>query len=597
MKLLNNLSLQFIGLTNTIKRYPLTTIFLLAATITNGIAISSDRNLDIVYYMVSFLLGALLSVVFQMLYERFSTKAIDRMVYMVVATAAILVYYLLIQAQGFDKVVATRTFAFFFILLIAFLWIPSIKNKYSFNETFMASLKAFFVALIFSGVLYLGIIAIIFAVDFLIVSVDSDAYGHSANIVFILFAPLYLLSMIPIYPERGDSLSDGGGAISEDSTADEAIEKAVTASKFVENLISYIVIPLTAIFTIILFLYLVTNITGRFWTDNLLEGMLVAYSTTVIVVYLLASRLENKIALYFRKIFPKVLIPIVLFQTLSSIMKVSDTGITYGRYYVIIFGIFATTAGILFSFISVKKNGIIAPIMIALTLISIIPPVDAFTLSKVSQANRLKNVLIKNNMLEGDKLLPNPNVPEEDRQIIKSSLAYLASLDQIDAVNWLSDYSNSQNFEKVFGFPEYGHGGKIYTSIYLDLDRSIPIPIEGQDYFINLRLYNDSSTHEFGFTKGDYNYKVIADSLADEEGVIQLLLDDNSLIQFRIQDIFDRYISESNDINEIMSLEKATFTTENENANLTIIAQNVFLSQWSDYKEQSVELIVLIKVK
>src|SRR5690606_11145090 len=115
--------------------------------------------------------------------------------------------------------------------------------------------------------------------------------------------------------------------------------------------------PLTAIFTIILLVYLLQNITGEFWTNNLLEPMLVSYAITVIIVYFLVSTINTKSAIFFRKIFPKVLVPIVLFQTVSSVLRIQETGLTLGRYYVILFGIFALIAGIIFSVLPVRKNG------------------------------------------------------------------------------------------------------------------------------------------------------------------------------------------------------------------------------------------------
>ena len=80
--------------------------------------------------------------------------------------------------------------------------------------------------------------------------------------------------------------------------------------------------------------------------DNRLEPMLVAFAITVILVYILASKIENKIPQLFRKVFPKVLVPIVVFQIVSSVLRTQDTGITHGRYYVILFGIFAAVSGV-----------------------------------------------------------------------------------------------------------------------------------------------------------------------------------------------------------------------------------------------------------
>ena len=190
---------------------------------------------------------------------------------------------------------------------------------------------------------------------------------------------------------------------------------------------------------------------GDFWKDNLLEPILIIYSIGIILVYLLASRIENKFSKYFKLSIPKILIPVVLFQTLASILKIQEVGITYGRYYVILFGIFATIAGILFCFISVKKNGIIAPILIGLSVISILPPVDAFTISRANQASRLKQVLIKNEMLQEGRIIPNENISTEDKDIIVSTVQYLESSDDVNKIAWLSSY-NPNDFEKTFGF-------------------------------------------------------------------------------------------------------------------------------------------------
>ncbi len=202
--------------------------------------------------------------------------------------------------------------------------------------------------------------------------------------------------------------------------------------KFLEILLSYIIIPLTALFTLILLVYMIQNIRGEFWTDNLLEPMLVSYAVTVILVYILVSEIENKFSIFFRKIFPKLLIPIVIFQIIASYITLTDTGITHTRYYVILFGIFAAISGILMSFFPVRKNGIVAGILIIFAAVSIIPPVDAFTISEKSQVNTLEEVLVKNGMLKDNVIIPNASIPNEDKEKITSTVQYL----------WMMNYHN-----------------------------------------------------------------------------------------------------------------------------------------------------------
>jgi hypothetical protein len=83
-------------------------------------------------------------------------------------------------------------------------------------------------------------------------------------------------------------------------------------------------------------------------------------------------------------IFPKILVPIVIFQVAASILKLTGVGITHNRYLVIVFGLFAIISGIVMSIVPIQKNGIIAVTLIIFCIISIVPPIDAFTVSRIS---------------------------------------------------------------------------------------------------------------------------------------------------------------------------------------------------------------------
>ena len=330
------------------------------------------------------------------------------MIFVIVLTAG---YYLIIlPASTLSMEIMIRTSVALFALLFAFIWVPVIKSEIRFNNSFMIAFKAFFNTLLFSVVIYGGVALIISAIDLLIFSVDYKVYSHAGNIIFILFAPMYFLSLIPIYP--GESNRDP----EETKRQSEVVLKAAECPKFFELLISYIIIPLIAVFTIILLVYIIKNIGGEFWSDNLLEPLIVSYSIFVIVLYLLASELENRFTVLFRKILPKVLVPIVVFQIISSLLSLSETGITHTRYYVILYGLFAAVSGILLSFLPVRKNGSVAALLIIFSIFSIVPPVDAFSISKSSQINLVEKVLLENKMIEEDTITPNSHVSNEDKR-------------------------------------------------------------------------------------------------------------------------------------------------------------------------------------
>jgi len=578
---------------DTILRFPLTIVLLVAASIMNVISTSnvnyvtvgSTQNELFSKLFVAFLLGALVSVVGQMTFERFFKEQAIRYVYMGSGVLSSLVYYIAIKkANLVDVELGIRTIVIFFILIILFIWIPVINNRYHFNQSFMAVFKAFFTSIFFTGVLYLGIAMLLGAINLLITKLNGQIYLHSATIIFVILAPIYLLSLIPNYYKED-----------EDS---EHINRLLSPSKFLEALISYIIIPITIAFTAILLIYIVMNITGEFWTDNLMEPLLVAYSLTVIVVYLLTCCLQSAIAKYFRLIFPKILIPVVLFQTVASVLKINEVGVTYGRYYVILFGVFAIIVGVLFSILPLRKNGIIAPILIALSLVAIIPPVDAFTVSTSIQVSRLKEALQRNDILKDDKIIGNKNVALKDQNIISSSITYLDQMNDTKRIKWLTAYTNSNNFKETFGFDQYGgNSNNNYKYINVSRDENTPISVDGYDYLVRKNLNSkDENVIVSNFKQDGKEYSI---KVTGEQNNRQIVLEQNGqiVVSFELNQIIAKFKDSSE--KSPVSSEEVTFTSENNAAVLTLIANNININEYEneDNKELFVDLYILLDIK
>lgn len=632
MKQLVKIKNRWKGMLDTVIRFPLTIVLLAAAMLSNTISLAIEESDPYGKLLITFLLGALLSAVFRLVYERFFTKPAVRYLFFGVTALLSLLYYLCIRNTEWNTQMTVRTSVIMFILVIAFLWAPVIQSRYNFNDSFMAVFKGFFMSLLFHGVMYLGVFLIIGATDQLLFRVDYQAYIHAANILFVFFAPFYFLSMIPCYPgEKEQSagldaeqllkkspdveakLSNREDLTEEEITTEmmeafskeekteetkvltakeEALAKAITPARFLEALISYAIIPISAVFTIVLLLYIITNITGEFWSDNLMEPLLVTYSITVIIVYILASTIHNAVAGYFRKIFPKVLIPVVLFQTVASILKIRDVGITYGRYYVILFGIFATVAGVLFCINPVKKNGLIAPILIVLSVISILPVTGAFSVSRSVQVERLKSTLIRNDMLSGDTLIPNSNLSEEDQKTIISSVEYLNRLDYSKDIVWLNGYLNSFDFEEAFGFPMYQYMPTALKYIAVSRDRYSPIPVQGYDYIAH--MYGKSGEENVSFTLEGDTY-TIRDASVLQDAAIVLEKNGVEINRIDLKQIYSQFMDSTD--SEEKTTQELTFTNSNPDSTLTVIIENYYGHIESDGIEGNAEMYILVDVK
>ncbi len=586
---MNNLSKVFDrlkGLTKAIIRYPLTEAILVAAAILNTIAINTTFEYE--KELLSLLVGAVLTATLQGVYERFFTKDLYRFGLMILGALLTFGYYLiLLRAPELSLEIMVRTLVALFALLIGYIWVPVIKSKTDFNASFMAVFKAFFQTVLYSGVLYGGVSLIIFAINYLIVEVSGKAFAHSANIVFVLFAPLFFFSLVPVF--LGERHKDLG--TEELEPLEAAIAKATYCPRFLEILISYIIVPVAAVYTVILVLYIGLNVTGSFWSRNLMEPLLVSYAIAVILVYILSSTIDNKFVNLFRLIFPKVLVPVVVFQIVSSYLNLGNTGIVHTKYYVLLFGAFAACAGVVMSIFPPKRNGIIAGLLIAFALVSIVPPVDAFTVSKNSQINMLEAALEANGMLEDDEIIPNGNVSEDDRIRISQSVSYLYNMGYLDQLSFMpEDFRMYSDFFDTFGFNEYSdYQNGEFRDFYVNYDYSRPFDVSGYDFVRTMSLYEDGYFESANFTDGIETYHF------ELEGMNLVFMDKAGSVAITFN--LDEIMTEVEAMPNGMFSEEKSFEAENDVVKVKLILTNAQIMYYGADRSYYVDFFVAVKFK
>ena len=583
------------SLTTAISRFPLTVLFLVLAAIINTLNIQTE-NVEYVEWMLACFMGALAAAVAQVSYEHFfREKEKMRYVLFVPVLLFALLYYFMIDIESdiFSLKVVVRTVALAFALLMAFIWIPSIKSRLSFSDSFTAGFKSLFTTIMFSIVLGAGILSILSAVNVLLINVDYRLFLHASNIVASLFAPLLFLSYIPVYLQQNESSSE---QINQSAEVDEAI----SVPKTLEVLLTYIVIPLTMVFTIILALYILMNIGRDFWINNLLEPMLVSYAIVVILVMLFIGRLDNKMVVYFRLIFPKILFLIVLLQTVASVIQISEKGLTIGRYYVILFGVFAIIASIIFSIWPKQKNGLVAAVLIVFSLISITPPVDAFTVSKNGQIAFLEATLKNNEMLKGNELQPRSDLPENEQRKIVETVNDLEQNGNIKEVSFLpDDYQTSTDFESAFGFDPYNDGTIIeeYSYYYFEWTEETAVNVSDYQQLIKVQFdtLNTSSNEAVQTIEIEGNTYQLETQEAEDDLILLLKDQENGeIIQTNVTNALEE-IEPSSDFNQAdLTFEQAFIENEN---NAAIV--DTLVMQLNDNNDQgySGELFVFVSIK
>ncbi|MGI6733211.1 MAG: DUF4153 domain-containing protein [Anaerovoracaceae bacterium] len=505
IKLLINQILN--GLMGALSRFPFTVICLVAtaALVCYLIAIEHSPPLILEKIIFSLGVGAFIGMVAQFLIERFDKLERAKLLTYGVALLLTAGYFAIIwPSPEINAEILTRSFVAIFAMTCAVLWIPAYRQRSDFNMIALVHFKSFFTSVLYSGVLAAGIAAILFAVDTLLFNVDNKSYAYMLTVVWIVFAPIYYLALLPRF---NDNREWGSSTESE----------AATYPRFLEILVSYIAIPLFTVYTLVLLVYFAKILITSEWPSGQLGPMVLIYSAIGVVLFVLASLPENSFAKLFRMVFPKVWIPIVLMQMVSVWIRLDAYGVTVARYYVGLFAIFSLVSAVFLSIRPVSKNRYVALLAAAFAILSIIPPVDAFSVSRNSQIHRIETILQSEGMLSEGVLKSKPDASEETRREVTNILQYLEYNSSLEYISWLpEDFEMYRDMDDYFGFdPYYGRNPyEEYEFFYASLDTDVPLDISGYHVSVVIGSFMEiGGGKDFTFEIEGKQYNLIAERI------------------------------------------------------------------------------------
>lgn len=561
------------GLSKAVSRFPLAAFCLGCATILVWYMISlhKDPGLFPQKLMFTFLLGAFLGVAAQFCCERFERLQKMRTVVYLISVLLILGYYLiLLPAPSITYAVRARTLVAVFAMFCAFIWVPSFKGKADFNSIALTHFKFAFTSVLYAAVLSAGCASIIAAIDVLLFKVNEDIYGYTLATIWIFFATLYYLSLLPHFNSAEE---------------DEKFyaRQAASCPRALEVLISYIAIPLVLAYSVVLVAYFLKILFTLQWPVGQLGPMILAYSAAGLLVFILASLLQNRWAAHYRKVFPKALILMVVMQLISVYIRLDAYGVTESRYYVFLFGVFSLVCGIVLSFKPVRKNGIIALLAAGFAILSVLPPVDAFTVSRVSQITRLESMLSAEGVLVDGKITPKEDASVELRRETTSILDYLERRNYLQYINWLpADFMmKNDRMKSTFGFEAaYDYGDTQYFSASLDMQK--PLSISGYDIIINANSHKKLEVPDsniIDFQVGSNKYILAVERVSPQEVKVSVKNQEGAeLVGTGLYEFTNSLTGTGNNSKEALPPESLTLDVENNGYKLRIVLENVFYS-------------------
>lgn len=548
---------------NVGRRFPLAVFMFFTAALFSSLTIQLDNSVFRDEALVAGLAGLFLAAT-QLGQEGFlSRKHFSKQILPIIILVCSAFYYFYIRQVDFilSQPAMIRTTVLYFIGLILFISIPTIQSNWTFSQTLITFIKAFFASLLLSVVMYLGIAVIFGTYSTLFTVLGFEWFGQAAAWIFIFFGPVYLLARIPLFTE--------------DMNSEEFKKNDMPA--LLSSLIDFIVVPLLLVFTALLIAYILVNITSDFWLDNLIEPMLISYVVVGFLTLYLTEQSSRKWVQLFNHFFPYLLLVIALFQSLSSSIKSFEVGLTHGRYFVLLFGIFAITSVIIYGFFNQAK--IVIPfILVTLGIISILPFIDAVSIGIASQQSQVESII--------DEVNLDRDYTHDEKMQLSYSFNYLNETTESISFDWLPEnFELFDDFQSTFGFEPYYYANYQYNQqrpepvdreyAYVELNRDTPVvyPLGEAEEGVQFATYymqDESGKNVIDLSEANAYLEVIVE---EDTFMLELVQEDQSILTFDLIFLKD-FAFDQPETHQSLSIDELTFADENEEVKLTVIVHH-----------------------
>ncbi len=383
------------------------------------------------------------------------------------------------------------------------------NDAVSFWEFSKTSVLQIIISGVFAQVLMMGLSLAALALDQLFkIKIEVEVYQNLAVICYCLFMPLFFLANIPY--------------------GEEKFKTELLNQKFIKILGLYIIFPILAIYTVILYVYFIQIIVNwelpNGWVSWLVTVLALAGFSTLMLQYPLHVE-KNKVAVFFSRFFPLILLPLLMLMTVGIFRRISDYGLTINRAYVLVFNIWLYGISIYLLITQSKYLKYIIYSFSIIALIVSIGPWSVYAVTKRTLLNETNELLISMQYLENGKLkiaekLKNLPVNEKDMQKLDEKVSYLA-LNYGNGVlqNYFYQNTDTLRYSEVRKLMNLNVDGRDYKS-----DKNFSFNLKSNTEVIDIKPYSKIVKIRSNFDEKKNNDKVI--KYEHEENAIKLKVSD-----------------------------------------------------------------------
>lgn len=299
-----------------------------------------------------------------------------------------------------------------FHLLVAVSPYLGVREWNGFWQYNRSILLRFLMAAVFSVILYVGLAIALLAVDNLLgVDVDEDTYFRLWVVIAFLFNTWFFVSGVP------DDF--------------EALDRRTDYPPALKVLGQYILSPLVTVYLLIITAYLVRILVTRVWPSGwigyLVSSVAAAGILSLLLLYPIEEREENRWVRNYARWFYIGLIPANAMLLLAIWKRVQQYAVTEPRYFLVILSLWLAGISLFYAFSRSRNIKVIPATLAILAVVTFAGPWSAYAVSRRSQTARLERLLEQNGMLVDGRVRPPPEaVSFDDRREIGAVLNYLA---------------------------------------------------------------------------------------------------------------------------------------------------------------------------
>lgn len=408
-------------------------------------------------------------------------------------------------------------------------------DRSDFAASFFMTHKAFFIALIYGGVILAGSMGVARAVESLIYhDMSSKVYMYIGTAVGFLTFTIF----VGYFPDfrRGNN--------------DPHRETAQKQPRFIEILFVYIMIPIVLALTAVLLIWAArTVLSGMDVPFTRLYTISASYTIGGLWLHAMVTGHTSKLARLYRFVYPLASIVILVFEAWAVVSRLLDSGLKLTEYIFILIWILAAAGDILLLIRKSKAHQTIAVFACALAVVAVLPLVGYNVLPVKAQVGRLEALLTNEGMFGGGVLTPAAAEPAESvRAAITDAVEYLAYAGDAKLPDWFdTDFADSSVFKSKFGFDmtwvNTDNGSVSQPGRYLGTYLSLPsgtIDISSYTWAVNPQGgYGKDGTYHAVVDGSRGTYQI--DWTATGTGVptLKILLNDKVVIEQDLHDYID----------------------------------------------------------